>query len=190
MNPLVKHLFDFLAGMLTKQRLAEAGAGPDALKGAMTTMVELPTFGEAPGRWEFRARAAIVSFMRDQLGKQYQLGTEVKPGHEDETTTWDCSECTEAAYRTAGMSLCDGADAQYHATQAINNPLDGDLGFLWSDKRGMIGHVMVCTGEGTVIHAVGGRGVVEDPLHQWDGHVRWRGWRRHIDFARPPEDRA
>lgn len=185
-----ERLLDLLASALTSKELERMGAGPEAMKGAFTTMVSLPSFGEPVAAEEGRQRAAVVEFMRSQLGKRYELGSEVQPGHEDEAQSWDCSESVEAAYRVAGLPMPDGAQFQYDACQPVPAPKPGDLGFLWSDKRGMIGHVMVCSTEETVIHAVGGRGVVEDPTLTWEHHVRWRGWRRHVDFARPPEDRV
>lgn len=133
-------------------------------------------------------RAKIVASMRSKLGKKYLLGVEVKPGQDSDT--WDCSEAVEDAYRDAGLTIPDGARFQYEACQPVKNPKPGDLFFLWSDKRGMIGHVMVLTDLETVVHAVGGRGVVEDPVSMWEHHERGRGWRRHVDFARPSEDRA
>lgn len=97
----------------------------------------------------------------------------------------DCSELVEACFSCAGMSIPDGAMNQYFFCRPVGVPLAGDLGFLWSDKRNMIGHVMVSTGHGTVIHAVAGRGVVEDPDTVWTHNPRWRGWRRHPDFYIP-----
>ena len=179
-----------LLGLLTKRRLKEAGAGSDALGGAVTGMLDLPTFADPVAAQEQIQRERIVDFMRAQLGKSYLLGVEVENGHEDETASWDCSEAVEHAYERAGLLIPDGAQQQYDSCQAVHFPKAGDLGFLWSDKRGKIGHVMVATERGSVIHAVGGRGVVEDPVSMWERHPRWRGWRRHDDFARPPEDRA
>ena len=40
----IKQLFDLLVKAFTQQRLAEAGAGPAALEGAVTVSAELPTF--------------------------------------------------------------------------------------------------------------------------------------------------
>jgi cell wall-associated NlpC family hydrolase len=189
-KPWWLHLLEVLAGLLrtqsTEKRLEDLGAGA---KVTFETEIEA-TFSEPIAAEEFRARAAIVTFMREQLGKSYKLGAEVLPGHEDEASSWDCSEAVEAAYRLAGRPLPDGAQQQFDACQAVVKPMPGDLGFLWSDARQKIGHVMVAAAAGTVIHAVSGRGVVEDPVSSWEHHPRWRGWRRHVDFARPPEDRA
>lgn len=151
-------------------------------------VVETLGSGYSVAEEEMEKRARIVAFCRAQLGEKYHLGVEVAPGRESDE--WDCSEMVEAAYRDAGLSIPDGARFQFDACQEVPTPLPGDLGFLWSDKRGMIGHVMVATEAGTVVHAVGGRGVVEDDWTTWEANVRWRGWRRHVDLARPPEDRV
>lgn len=179
-------LRDFMTGLMTRQDLAAAGGEGKMLTGS----VGIEGTGYNAAIEEQEKRAHIVAFMRSQLGKKYRLGAEVLPGHEALAEEWDCSESTEAAYRLAGVPIPDGAQAQYDFCRPVSFPKPGDLGFLWSDKRGMIGHVMCYAGHGTVIHAVGGRGVVEDPMSNWDHHARWKGWRRHPDFSRPPEDRA
>ena len=148
--------------------------------------VEL-TSGYSVDMEEKNRRKTIVGYCRQQLGKNYHLGVE----HDNPISPaeWDCSELVEKAYELANMSIPDGARYQFEATQAVPKPEPGDLGFLWSDVRRMIGHVMVYTGEGTAVHAVGGRGVVEDPISGWEKHPRWKGWRRHVHFARAPHER-
>ena len=182
-------LLNTLVNLLTTNKLESLGATHGEASAGLTGMVNLPTFGEDMGAEELRQRADLVSFMREQLGKTYHLGVEVT-NREHDSSEWDCSELTEAAYRLVHLMLPDGAQQQFDATDGVNKPRGGDLGFLWSDKRGMIGHVMMHTGEGTVVHAVGGRGVVEDEIERWETHPRWRGWRRHNDFSRPPEERV
>lgn len=175
MKPWYETLFWELVSLLTS-----AGLG----KGAVTGSIVLPT-GYSRDAEEDAQRQDIVDFARSQLGKQYQLGIEVGYGQEGEAEAWDCSELTEAAYRAIGLRLPDGAQQQFDATLPILEPRKGDLGFLWSDTRGKIGHVMVCSDHlGALIHAVGGRGVVEDLRAKWETHPRWRGWRRHHDFQR------
>ena len=174
LKPWYETLFWELVSLMTS-----AGLGP----GAVTGSVVLPT-GYSRKAEEDGLRQKIVEFMRSQLGKAYHLGVEVEWGQEGEAQEWDCSELTEAAYRLAGLTLPDGAQQQFDATAGILEPLEGDLGFLWSDTRGKIGHVMVRSGHGALIHAVGGRGVVEDLAAKWETHPRWRGWRRHHDLSR------
>lgn len=175
MRPWYEELFSFLANLLTKQSLSAPGA-------AWSTTISAT--GYSRSEEEDGKRAVVVAFMRSNLGKVYQFGIEVSPGQEDTATAWDCSELTEAAYRRIGHPLPDGAQQQYDETLPCVEPMPGDLGFLWSDTRGKIGHVMVYADHGALIHAVGGRGVVEDPSYRWETNPRWRGWRRHRDFAR------
>lgn len=143
---------------------------------------------------EVRQRAEVVAFMRSQLGKPYRLGAEVGPGFEEGADDWDCSEIVEAAFRRAGAepAMPDGSPFQFDACRPIaaHAIKPGDLGFLWSDKWGRIGHVWAYTGDGTVVHAVGGRGVVEDPSGQWEALPRFRGARRHPGWAWPEGERA
>ena len=180
-------LADVLGGLFSKDQLSRAGASPDAVNAALTTRIDFP-IGDGVAAEEARQRIKIVAFMRQNLGDKYLLGIEVKPG--EDSDTWDCSEIVQGAYARARMAIPDGSPYQYDACQPVPSPKPGDLGFLYNEKWGRIGHVMVATESDTVIHAVGGRGVVEDPISKWISNPRWRGWRRHVDFARPPEDRV
>lgn len=182
-------LLDLLAGLLAKQELRDAGGTPAQLDRAVTVSMPLGSGYDRQAE-EDRQRAAVVAYMRSKIGTPYKLGAEVAPGQEAEAGLLDCSESVEAAFRVAGMVIPDGSPYQYDHCRPVKAPKLGDLGFLWSDKWGRIGHVMVATDAGTVLHAVGGRGLVEDPVSLWEGIPRWRGWRRHPDWARPAEDRA
>lgn len=164
-----KELHDFLLGLLTKQKVP----------GGVTFSMELGS-GYDKDAEEAEQRAKIVSFCRAQLGKPYKLGSEIT--NPAEALAWDCSELTELAYKRAGLGLPDGAVYQFNFCRP-STARAGDLWFLWSDTRKMIGHVGIYTGEGTVVHAMAGRGVVEDPVSQWENHVRFRGTRRHPDFS-------
>lgn len=136
---------------------------------------------------EDRIRLEIVRYCRSQIGKPYKLGMEVPLG--DDPSEIDCSELVEHAYFAGGKHIPDGSPYQFDFCRAVLSPVHADLGFLWSDKWQRIGHVFVFTGSGTVVHAMAGRGVVEDPVDQWQGHPRFRGWRRHPDFIFNPGDR-
>jgi hypothetical protein len=48
-KPWWEYLLELLAGLLTKGQLEAAGAGPDALQGAATTMLDLPTLSGLQG---------------------------------------------------------------------------------------------------------------------------------------------
>lgn len=186
-NPFV-HLLNILADLFAKQELREAGGTPAQLDRAVTLSVPLGSGYDRQAE-EDRQRAAAVAYLRSKIGTPYLLGAEVAPGGEAEAGLLDCSEAVEVAYRVAGLAIPDGSPYQYEHCRPVIAPKPGDLGFLYSENWGRIGHVMVATAEGTVLHAVGGRGLVEDPVSLWEGIPRWRGWRRHPDWARPAEDR-
>lgn len=184
-------ILEGIAGIFTREELRRMGAGQDTLHGAVTGAMELPTLGESVATEEQRKRGMIVAYARSQLGVPYKLGAEVDLDNlMEKQSALDCAELSQACYSYAGISLVDGSNYQYEACQPVKTPQPGDLGFLWSDKWGRIGHVMIYAGGGVVIHALGGHGVIEDIDSKWETHPRWRGWRRHIDFARPPEDRT
>ena len=183
-----EYLRDFLAKQATSAWLKDAMRG--AALGEAGIVADIISTGFDADADEIAKRSQIVQYMRAQIGKPYRLGAEVKPGAEWDAYDLDCSEATEAAFRIACLPLPDGAQNQFNATQPVKEGRPGDLHFLWSDKRAMIGHVMVDSGAGTVIHAVGGRGVVEDPLTMWSVIPRYRGVRRHQEFAREPHERA
>ena len=160
-----------------------------ANQGSVSVQVPLGS-GYSREAEENEKRTRIVSFVRAQLGEEYIFGKEVQPGQEDQASAWDCSEVIESAYRRATMRIPDGAQAQFNYCRPVKVPKAGDLGFLWSTRRGIIGHVMCVAENKTLIHEVSGRGVVQDPIEVWEKNPRFRGWRRHPDFICPVEERA
>lgn len=187
----VERLFEFLAGMLTKVELSKLTTDDKAIAGAVTIAVTPPTFSETRDVEEDRQRATVVAYMRSQKGDKYKYGAEILPGHEYEAEQGDCSEYNEAAFRVAGKFMPDGVvNQRAHCRRVKTEALKpADLVILKPNAKG-IPHVMVCSGEGTVIHALGGVGVVEQPIWDWLNHVRFDGVWRHPEWARPPEERA
>ncbi len=182
-------LAEILSSLLTKERLRDAGLTSGESAKGVAVGISLGSGYDREAE-EREQRQKIVDFLRSQIGKPYLLGAEVPAGHEADASDWDCSELGESAYRVAGLVMPDGSNYQFDHCRPIAEPKAGDPSFLWSDKWGRIGHVMYYTGDGTLIHAVGGRGVVEDPVAKWEANARFRGWRRHPDFMRPLEERA
>jgi cell wall-associated NlpC family hydrolase len=182
---MLQALEGLLRGWATQDQLRELGtpsAGPSA---TVTGSLDLSS-GYSREMEEDGIRAHIVAFCRAHIGQGYKLGVEVRPGQEDEAGLWDCSELVEAAYRRVGQPLPDGSPYQYEDTKPLppgDHPKPGDLGFLWNDKWGRIGHVMVATGEGTVVHARAGAGVCEEAKEKYELSPRFRGWRRHHGFV-------
>jgi cell wall-associated NlpC family hydrolase len=98
-----------------------------------------------------------VAFARAQIGKPCVWGAS-GPG------SYDCSGLTQAAWKSAGVSLprstCDQAGAGSAVPLAEARP--GDLIFFHDD----LGHVGLCTGDGMMIHAPGpGAYVREESVH-------------------------
>lgn len=169
--------------------LIEHFAKPDgADKGSVGVSMELGSGYDREAE-EKQQRGAVVAYMRSQIGDPYKYGAEIQPGHEAEATAGDCSEYVEAAFRVAGLYIPDGCVNQKAHCRRVKAPKLGDLLILKPNKNG-IPHVMVCTDDGSVIHALGGVGVVEQPLIQWADHVRFDGYYRHPDFSLPVEERA
>ena len=193
MARLLVKLLELLGGLLatqaSRQALIEAGAPPDT----QMLGVETLRFGSSYDRQaeELRKRSDICDFVASQVGKPYHLGVEV-PTTDDSPAEWDCSELTENAYRRAGIELPDGSNYQYDFCRPVNEPQGGDLGFVWSESWGRIGHVVVYMGDGSCVEARGkpASRVQRIARADWEQHPRWRGWRRHPDFMRPKEDRA
>ena len=138
---------------------------------------------------EAEQRAAVVAYCRRQLGEPYRLGAEGPAG--SDLDEWDCSELVLHAYAAAGLSIADGSSYQFDFCSPVMIPRPGDLGFKWSDTWGRIGHVVVYTGDGTIVEARGRPvGMVQEVPEGEHYGPRWRGWRRHPGFARPKEDRT
>jgi hypothetical protein len=179
-----------LTGQLIEQRLEAAGADDAAVAGAVTGRVDLPSGYDRVAEEE-RERAAVVAYMRSQVGDRYKYGAEILPGHEAEAQEGDCSEYNEAAFRVGGKVMPDGVVNQRAFCRRIRVEAikPADLICLKPNAKG-IPHVLVCTGEGTVVHALGGVGVVEQPIEPWLNHPRFDGAWRHPEWMRPAEDRA
>lgn len=182
----VQFLREIFLGAMTKEELHRNLNGSVVGDAALTMALDSTLY--SADAEEASKRAGIVQFCRMQLGDKYKLGVEVSKS--GESTEWDCSELVELAYLQYDMDMPDGSNFQYDHCQPVPSGKQGDLHFLWSDKWNRIGHVMVDTGAGTVIHAKGGVGVVEENLSDYLAHPRYRGCRRHPDFARAKNERA
>jgi hypothetical protein len=116
------------------------------------------------------ANPALERFLeaaRDQVGDRYVFGAEVKLD-DPNPTTFDCSELTQWAAHQAGVTIPDGATAQYRflrergllipVEQAKNVP--GALLFNFDSNPGPRGgedpgaHVAISTGDGGTIEAM------------------------------------
>jgi len=170
-----KHIYHMLAEMLAKPEMRDK-------RYSVGLSHEIDWTGYSRDDDEREQRNQIVEWALEQEGKLYEFGKEVQ--FEEEVDTIDCSELTENAYNRAGLEMPDGSWAQYEFCRPTAKPKPGDLGFLWSEKRGQIGHVEMFTGGTGIIGAVGGKvGRVRETSVSWlEEHTRFRGWRRHPEF--------
>ncbi|MEW2283672.1 C40 family peptidase [Streptomyces sp. NPDC047841] len=102
-----------------------------------------PPSAAASGTYATKARKAIA-FARAQVGKPCVWGA-AGPG------SYDCAGLTQAAWKSAGVTLPRTAREQAGAGTPVA-PADarlGDLVFFGDDA----GHVGLCTGDGMMIHA-------------------------------------
>ncbi|MBC9719381.1 bifunctional lytic transglycosylase/C40 family peptidase [Streptomyces sp. TRM66268-LWL] len=96
------------------------------------------------------AAAKAVAFARAQLGTPYVWG-----GDGPREGGFDCSGLTQAAYRSAGVSIPRVAQAQYDHGPHLRRgtpPAAGDLLFFGSSPRN-ITHVGIYAGQGRMIDA-------------------------------------
>jgi cell wall-associated NlpC family hydrolase len=118
---------------------------------------EAAAAGPAAGSSSVTRAEKAVAFARAQIGKPCVWGAS-GPG------SYDCSGLTQAAWKSAGVSLPRSTYDQAGAGSTVP-PADarpGDLIFFHDD----IGHVGLCTGDGMMIHAPGpGAYVREESVH-------------------------
>lgn len=88
--------------------------------------------------------AQVIAFARAQIGKPYVWGA-------TGPDSYDCSGLTQAAYRSAGVTLPRVTTDQVNAgtTVSLADAQPGDLIFFYSD----VSHVGIYIGDGMMIHA-------------------------------------
>ncbi|GHE48670.1 NlpC/P60 family protein [Streptomyces vinaceus] len=126
-----------LAKLTAEERAAyEAGAGGAAPAGAPSAAPPAPVDGSRAAR--------AVAFAYGAIGKPYVWGA-TGPG------SFDCSGLTQAAWRSAGVSLPRTTYTQINAGQRVSRDqlAPGDLVFFYSG----VTHVGLYIGNGQMIHA-------------------------------------
>jgi cell wall-associated NlpC family hydrolase len=90
----------------------------------------------------------------------------------------DCSGLTYVIYRMNGVTIPRDADQQFEVGEPVepDQLQPGDLVFF--GESGDITHVGMYAGEGTIVHASGGSGVVQSPLFVGWYKQYYRGARR------------
>ncbi|MDW4906559.1 NlpC/P60 family protein [Streptomyces sp. ADMS] len=104
-------------------------------------------FGIAFGQESGAKASKAVAFARAQIGRPCVWGA-VGPG------SYDNSGLIQAAWKAAGVALPRAVHEQASAGVAINlaDIRPGDLVFFHGDA-GHVGHVGICVGDGTMMHA-------------------------------------
>ncbi|MEV1009412.1 NlpC/P60 family protein [Streptomyces sp. NPDC049881] len=128
---------ELLAGLTAQERAAALAEPADAATGAV------PLAAAQDASPSARA-AAAVAFAYAQLGKPYGWGA-------TGPDAFDCSGLTQAAWRTAGVSLPRTSYSQVSAGTRVSRDqlAPGDLVFYYSG----VSHVGIYVGDGQIIHA-------------------------------------
>ncbi len=110
---------------------------------------------ERPGRWlPARREGDPVAEAREYLGAPYQWGGMTENGI-------DCSGLVHMAYRRLGTLVPRDARDQEAAGERAARPRRGDL--VTYGQGPDADHIAFWLGNDRILHAVGSRGVVEEP---------------------------
>ncbi|MGW0252180.1 C40 family peptidase [Nocardia goodfellowii] len=109
--------------------------------------------------------AQVISFACAQLGLPYVWGG----NGPDVNGGWDCSGLTQAAYRTAGISIPRTSHTQVHTGTTISEDqlAPGDLVFYGTTAD--VHHVAIYLGGGQMVHAPTFNKPVQVSPYRWTG---------------------
>jgi hypothetical protein len=108
--------------------------------------------GEANGEWLVAREGDPLEEARAYLGSPYEWGGMTEAGI-------DCSGLVHMAWRTLGRLVPRDADQQERAGVPVSAPEYGDLAVYGLEA---VTHIAFWLGGGRILHAAGGRGVVEE----------------------------
>ncbi|WP_445524243.1 NlpC/P60 family protein [Streptomyces cyslabdanicus] len=139
---------------------ASSGTGADTSAGSSTGTGTSTSAGSSTG---YAAKAAkVIDFARAQMGKPYVWGA-------SGPDSYDCSGLTQAAWKSAGISLPRTTWDQVGVgtTVPVSEAQPGDLVFFYDD----ISHVGIYIGDGMMIHAPhSGANVREESIYYMPIH--------------------
>ncbi|MEV6027228.1 NlpC/P60 family protein [Streptomyces sp. NPDC052036] len=136
---------DALARQQAAEQKAAQQSSPSASTGSTGSSTTNPSSGSAATDSSNATQAAkVLAFARAQIGKPYVWGA-TGPG------SYDCSGLTQAAWKTAGVTLPRTTYDQVNVgtTVPLADARPGDLIFFYDD----ISHVGIYIGNGMMIHA-------------------------------------
>lgn len=160
---------------------------------ALLTRAQLPFEVIAP-------RQHICAHAPTLLGKAYKLGARIRY---DAPETFDCSSLTAYVYAMSGVAIPRMSVDQYVFGTEVADPQPGDLVFANTGvgtihyesieyKKGTkvpvgVDHVGIYMGDGMVLHATGGSGVVSEPLQTSERFTTIVGYRSMLGLGTEDE---
>ncbi|MFA5386634.1 MAG: C40 family peptidase [Candidatus Paceibacterota bacterium] len=127
----------------------------------------------------------LIEAAKAQLGKPYKWGHNINWSEEKEPEAFDCSLFIQWCFKKIGIwfdeerSTILQAEASGQEVKRIEDLIPGDLVFfkgtkgyydfydknkVFGGREIFIGHVGIYCGDGKIIHAKGGTGVIEEDL--------------------------
>lgn len=171
MNVIIQALLD-----LIKSKLTQPVPGAQEAKPEVETPLTVPSID-----WD-----KFKALLTKQLGKGYKFGVE-DDGNQN-PTQFDCSELVQWAYEEIGITVPDGSQNQFDASDPITNPRLGDVGFFKKPGED-VHHVGIIYDDQNVIEARGiepsleaqglpDNQVILRPRAKWEAFSEFSGWRR------------
>ena len=123
----------------------------------------------------------LLETAKVQLGKPYSYGAYVAKGEDKKVENFDCSSFVQFCFKSIGFDDFPRSSIEQAAYKgeeiSIKNLQPGDLVFcegsrghynaeLFPNRKIYIGHVAICSYDGKIIHAAGGKGVVEEDFSE------------------------
>jgi len=99
LKPWWEYIINLLAGLWTKSQLGSAGASQDALQGAITTQIDLPTLYDVPGPPAGIQESRDLAHAHPELTRRYMA---LKAGFAERTGSQLFETCT---WRSQAMQM-------------------------------------------------------------------------------------